>query len=194
MSLNSFVTLLIVNIGGPVATVGVLMKNEDPLFCERFCCQTFTMHCGCPKDRERFYVNSTWRLFHAWWTRTLLILIATIGDYSASRSGRVIYITFSAISAVLLLFAVFSILSLCKYTIIIYNQYSDENVYKETENLFGFGKFLVIKASVTILAILGITQQLVGQVGGGYKMPFGNDDSENDIQTTQKAYCKIYDC
>ena len=125
MALTSFFTLLVVNIGGPGATVSALLKQDAPLQCEKICGSCCGSFCGCPKDKERFYVNSTWNLFHAWWTRTVLILIAAIGDYAGTRGGRVVYIVCSVVACVLLLYAVLSLLNLCKnnYCITIFLQF-----------------------------------------------------------------------
>ena len=64
----------------------------------------------------------------------------------------------------------------------------DENVLKESENINGVGKILLIKTSVSILAILSIVEGFVAEFGGGYRAL--GDNSSHMEEATKRAYCK----
>ena len=85
-----------------------------------FCCNE-KCGCGCncvccTKNKVVFYKNATWWLWHAWWTRLVIIIIATIGYYTGTNGGEVVYVLFSLVAAVILIWAVLVLVNFCKYS------------------------------------------------------------------------------
>ena len=100
------------NLGGPERTVKYMAdRNED--FCLNKVCNCCL--CKCSVDKVQFYKRSTWRMFHAWWTRTFLIIIGTVAFYFDGKAAKAINLATSLASFVLLMYAVLTLVNLCKY-------------------------------------------------------------------------------
>ena len=75
-------------------------------------------------NKKLFYIRATWHLYHALWTRTWLIIIATIADYiyinKKYKAAEIVYLVCTVISTVLLIYAVLGLINLCKLYYYVY--------------------------------------------------------------------------
>lgn len=104
---------IVVNMNGPVNTVDH-MDDLDREFCLNQKCGCLC--CQCHRDKYQFYKSATWWMFHAWWTRTLLVIISTICEFLDGKAALIIFLLCSVASFVILMSAVMRLINLCKYT------------------------------------------------------------------------------
>lgn len=105
-SFYCFFTMIVVNMGGPSATVDYMKQTGKDLACA----------CCCPQQQPAFYKKATWALFHFFFTRSILVILSAICFYSGRKIGRVLYALFSLASAALLFYGLICLLLLCKCT------------------------------------------------------------------------------
>ena len=104
-SFYCFFTLLVTNLGGPVATVEFLKEANRPLVC---------CSCFCPSDMVAFYKKTTWAMFHFLFTRTGITVVSAIAFYSGTNAGRVLFIVLNLLATVLLFYCLVHLVNLCK--------------------------------------------------------------------------------
>eukprot|EP01035_Chromulina_nebulosa_P000251 gene251-358_t len=83
-SFYCFFTLIVVNCGGPEATVKAMEQTNEPLACTKLLCKSCKV---CPKTKRDFYRNSNRYLFHFCWTRTIITVVGALFYYSKSKIG-----------------------------------------------------------------------------------------------------------
>lgn len=103
-SFYCFFAMIVINLGGPSATVNYMKQSGKELACA----------CCCPSDQITFYKKATWALFHFFVTRTILITLSAICFYSDKKVGKALYVIFSIASFVLLVYGLLSLLLLCE--------------------------------------------------------------------------------
>ena len=143
-SFKCYFNVLVTNIGGPDATVRLLLSNDKPLACGPCC----------PSDKKVFYNRILWSLFHFMYTRVIFVILAVIFQHK-----RAIFLIFSFIAFVLIAFSVLSIVNFF------------ENVYTACDNLKAVSKFFVIKVSVGLIVIQGIIVEVLVSIN---KVPSGD--------------------
>jgi hypothetical protein len=117
------------------------MKESGRQLCCSLCC---------PEDRAAVYTRTLWNEWHFIFTRTLIVLIATI---LKAVGNEKIFVVLSIIAFFVLVNGVLSVV----------NFY--ENVMNECANLKGILKFLIIKVSVGLLVFQTIVTELVLGLG-----------------------------
>ncbi len=139
-SFYCYFAFVVTNLGGPNSAVTTMKENGRQLCCS----------CCCPEDRAAVYNRTLWNEWHFIFTRTLVVLIATI--FKAFGNEKV-FVVLSIIAFAILVNGVMSVV----------NFY--ENVMNECANLKGILKFLVIKVSVGLLVFQTIVTELVLGLG-----------------------------
>lgn len=110
----TFFVLIVTNLGGPSETVRYL--GESPKKLIFWCC--------CPLDKKRFYDKATWNVFHFLVTRVVVVFLSVICFYIESATGRaafkVLYLVFSLVAFVQLIYGVASVVNLCESSFIFF--------------------------------------------------------------------------
>ena len=95
--------------------------KDETLCCIKYCsciCSNNNHNTSYLYNKKLFYIRATWHLYHALWTRTWLIIIATIADYiyinKKYKAAEIVYLVCTVISTVLLIYAVLGLVNLCK--------------------------------------------------------------------------------
>lgn len=169
-----FFTFLVVNMGGPTETVRVMKQKNQELCCTKYCCS----FCQCySEDKVKFYKTAAFWMWHFVVSRTIIIILATIGFYSYTDAGHVVFIALSVLAFAFLVVAFSSLVNLY------------ENVYEHCTNINGIFKLMLLKTSVGLIAGLGIVENFMVLAGSHYQPTGNNDDDDTDM--TQRAYCLL---
>ena len=102
-----------------------MTQKDEMLCCIKYCSCIYNNNINNDRDsssylynKKTFYIRATWNLYHALWTRTGLIVIATITDYiyinKGSKAAQIIYLICTVVSTALLVYAVLGLVNLCK--------------------------------------------------------------------------------
>eukprot|EP01036_Dinobryon_divergens_P027925 gene27925-36787_t len=167
LAFYNYVSMVVLNCGGPFRFVELLQKSSKTIAC---------CGCCCSKDFVVYYQRTSWAIWHFWWTRTALEVLICICTESGSTAGKAIGDVFSAIGAIIALYAILSFLLMY------------EIVYNETKNIAGVAKFLMIKMSVGAIVILGL---VVSFLIAAKKTPYVDDDAYDTSDKTYRGYCAL---
>lgn len=169
-----FTTLLVVNMGGPTETVRAMKQRNDSLCCTKYCCSI----CQCwSEDKTKFYRGAVSAMWHFWITRTAIVLLGTFAYYTGTDIGHIVYVVFTLVAAVMLLWALSGLINLY------------ENIYSHAVNINGIGKVFLLKCSVGMITLLEIVANFIIVTGGKISPPGNNDDDNTDM--TQRSYAAL---
>lgn len=163
----NYASLIVTDCGGANRFVELLKGSGRSLLC---------CGCCCPKDFVVYYKRTTWAIWHFWWTRTVLSVLTCICSFASSPAGKALAVVFSVMGAVIAVFAIVSFLLMY------------ENVYKETTNVAGLSKFLLVKVSVGAIVLQGLAAQFLVAAN---KSPYVDDDAYSVAEKTTRGYCVI---
>jgi len=163
----NYASLIITDCGGPNRFVELLKGSGRSLLCCGSCC---------PKDFVVYYKRATWAIWHFWWTRTVLAVLVCICSFSHTPAGKALQALFSVTGAVIVLYAIVAF-------VLMY-----ENVYKETMNVNGLSKFLLVKLSVGAIVLQGLIAEFLVTSN---KAPYTDDDTYTVNEKTIRGYCAI---
>jgi hypothetical protein len=141
-SFYCFFAFVVTNLGGPESAVKIMKDNGKPLCVPTYCC-----NCCCPEDRTDVYNKTLWNEWHFVFSRTIIVLIATIFKGTGTKTGKQLFVILSVIAFFVLVNGVMSVV----------NFY--ENVMNDCANLKGIMKFLIIKVSVGLLVFQTIVTE-----------------------------------
>lgn len=160
--LYAFLALIVANIGGPTAVVELMNKNEQPLLCQSVL----------PSKPAHFFRWTVWAVFHLIALRGVISLISAICFYANTTAGKHAYVVYNFLSAILLLYAMICLISLCKYptrapacgnvdkfsmSLLV----TDHNVYDQCINLFGVLKLTLLKLTVAAIVVQGLIENIL---------------------------------
>ena len=90
-----------------------MIESDEEFCCHRYFSQIATMLY--PKDKALFYKNATKWMFHAWWTRTIVVMIAKIVAEIPGKIANIIYLMLTFVAFLIIFFAISNLVNLCKY-------------------------------------------------------------------------------
>ena len=143
-------------------------------------------------------------LFHFCWTRTIITVLGSLCYYSKSKLGYLAYIACSCLGAAILLYAPFYLFNLCKWprpacllkyacmpcvTLVSVPFSADDNIYRSCTNIYGVGKVVLMKVSVSLITYLGVMEIFLVKFDGGYRL-YGDERQQDASVATHRAVCK----
>ena len=66
---------------------------------------------------------------------------------------------------------------------------ADDNIYRSCTNIYGVGKVVLMKVSVSLITYLGVMEIFLVKFDGGYRL-YGDERSEGASVATHRAVCK----
>jgi hypothetical protein len=66
---------------------------------------------------------------------------------------------------------------------------ADDNIYRSCTNIFGVGKVVLMKVSVSLITYLGVMEIFLVKFDGGYRL-YGDERQQDASVATHRAVCK----
>ena len=115
--MHAFLALLVVNLDGPGLAVKLAETQNYVFICER-CFSVFFTCLFCGSEKENFYKVTSWSVWHAWWSRSAIIILAIICFYVSYHTedirGMIAYAFFSALALTCLCYATLALFNFCE--------------------------------------------------------------------------------
>lgn len=167
-----FFTMVVTNLGGPSETIAVMEETGRQPLCP----------CCCPTTSLGFFKRVQTALHHFLWTRSLVVFASVICTFVAHKSQSYHNVAFLA-SLILTVLSLLLLVNGFGSLVMFY-----ELLMKESTNLLGTYKIVLLKISVGLIVIQGLIEEFLFAFGVISIQP---SSSFSGQERAQRFYCFI---